>query len=67
MAHRIEDSVIELNWPWNEQGWVVRLVRHLVLFLFWRGGLWWVSFYGRIVDVVRACGLSFCRKGSVNL
>ena len=67
MAHGIQDSIIEFNWPWNEQGRVVWLVRHLVLFLFWRGWFWWISLYGCIVNVVRACGLSLRRKRGINL
>lgn len=29
MAHRLKHSVIELDWPGYEQGWVLWLVRHI--------------------------------------
>lgn len=26
VAHGLENGIIELNWTWNEQGWVIWLI-----------------------------------------
>lgn len=64
MAHRLKDRIIKFDGPWDQQSWVFRLVRHLVL-RFGRCRLWRISFDWGVIDVVVVFGKSFGREWGV--
>ena len=71
MAHRLQDSIVELNWARDEQGGVWRLGGHGVWFwsvwLWFRDlvGLWRAGFLCEVSLLVFLEGTSFCGEGSV--
>lgn len=61
VAHGLKDSIVKLNWPWNEQGRVRRLARHFLgCFLFYLGDCFIGRWYFGCLDNVSLIVFEVC-------